>query len=129
MKYLKYCGIKSIVLLCLLFTNVNFGQNKKNVDSDEKVEQLLIDKRKANSGITINDKYKIQIFSGELEESKKTLQLFKSEFKNFDGTIAYNNPAYKVWIGSFKNKIEAEKAITTIKKKYPNAVIIQPNKK
>ena len=34
-----------------------------------------------------------------------------------DGTIVFSNPSYKVWVGSFKSKIEAEKALLSIKKK------------
>jgi hypothetical protein len=32
-------------------------------------------------------------------------------------------------VGSFKSKIEAEKSLINIKKRYPSAVIIEPNKK
>jgi hypothetical protein len=60
---------------------------------------------------------------------KKTLIAFKKDFSQTDGTIIFSNPSYKVWVGSFKSKIEAEKAIITIKKKYPSSVIIEPNKK
>ena len=107
-----------------------FSQTSKTIiERDEKIEKLLQEKRKNNSGITINDKYKIQIFFGNIEESKKTLLAFKKEFSQTDGTIVYSNPSYKVWVGSFKSKIEAEKALISIKKKYLSAVIIEPNKK
>lgn len=105
------------------------GQSQKiNIDQDPKFEQLLNEKRKINSSITVNDRYKIQIFYGTNDEAKKTLVNFRKEFKNMDGTIVYNNPTYKVWIGSFKTRIEAEKNLTDIKKKYPNALLIKPNK-
>jgi hypothetical protein len=57
------------------------------------------------------------------------LLAFKKEFSQTDGTIVYSNPSYKVWVGSFKSKIEAEKALISVKKKYLSAVIIEPNKK
>ena len=90
---------------------------------------MLLEKRKNNSAITINDKFKIQIFFGNIEESKKTLLAFKKDFLLIDGTIVFSNPSYKVWVGSFKSKIEAEKSLIQIKKKYISAVIIEPNKK
>ena len=93
-----------------------------------KFENLLNEKRKINSSITVNDRYKIQIFYGTNDEAKKTLVNFRKEFRNMDGTIVYNNPSYKVWIGSFKTRIEAEKNLLDIKKKYPNALLIKPNK-
>jgi hypothetical protein len=130
MKTLKKFRTFSILLVTLLTTQNIFSQTKEtSIEQDEKIKKLLLEKRKNNSGITINDKFKIQIFFGNIEESKKTLLAFKKEFPLLDGTIIFSNPSYKVWAGSFKSKIEAEKSLINIKKKYPSAVIIEPNKK
>jgi hypothetical protein len=130
MKTLKKITLLSFSIVALLSTQNIFSQTKKsNIEQDEKIEKLLLEKRKNNSAITINDKFKIQIFFGTIEESKKVLIAFKKDFSQTDGTIIFSNPSYKVWTGSFKSKIEAEKALLTIKKKYTTAVIIEPNKK
>ena len=130
MKTLKKITLFSFSLFALLSSQNIFSQTKKsNIEQDEKIEKLLVEKRKNNSAITINDKFKIQIYFGNIDESKKTLIAFKKDFSQTDGTIIFSNPSYKVWVGSFKSKIEAEKAIITIKKKYPSSVIIEPNKK
>jgi hypothetical protein len=130
MKTLKKINVFSILIITFLFSQNIFSQTTKTIiEQDEKIEKLLQEKRKNNSGITINDKFKIQIFFGNIEESKKTLLAFKKEFSSLDGTIIFSNPSYKVWVGSFKSKIEAEKSLINIKKKYPSAVIIEPNKK
>lgn len=130
MKTLKKITPFSILIFTILFSQNIFSQTTKRIiEQDEKIEKLLQEKRKNNSGITINDKFKIQIFFGNLEESKKTLLAFKKEFSLLDGTIVFSNPSYKVWVGSFKSKIEAEKSLINIKKKYTSAVIIEPNKK
>jgi hypothetical protein len=130
MKTLKKIGQFTFYITVTLTTQNIFSQTKKsNIEQDEKIEKLVLEKRKNNSAITINDKFKIQIFFGNIDESKKTLIAFKKEFTQTDGTIIFNNPSYKVWVGSFKSKIEAEKALLTIKKKYPTSVIIEPNKK
>ena len=130
MKTLKKITLFSFSLFALLSSqNISSQTKKSNIEQDEKIEKLLVEKRKNNSAITINDKFKIQIFFGNIEDSKKTLIAFKKDFSQTDGTIIFSNPSYKVWVGSFKSKIEAEKAIITIKKKYPSSVIIEPNKK
>ena len=130
MKTLKKIGQFTFYITVTLTTQNIFSQTKKsNIEQDEKIEKLVLEKRKNNSAITINDKFKIQIFFGNIDESKKTLIAFKKEFTQTDGTIIFNNPSYKVWVGSFKSKIEAEKALLSIKKKYPTSVIIEPNKK
>jgi hypothetical protein len=100
---------------------------KTNVSVDPKIDQLLKEKRKLNTGLFLNEAYKIQIFYGNSEESKKKLQEFKREFKDLDGTIIFNSPNYKVWIGNFKTRIEVERAMVDIKKRYPTALIIKPS--
>ena len=106
-----------------------FSQDGKvTVDQDVKFEQLLNEKRKINSSITSNDRYKIQIFNGDTENSKKTLIDFKKEFKNLDATVVFSTPLYKVWVGNFKTRIEAEKNLQLLKKRYPTAFLIKPNK-
>ncbi len=116
-----------IFLLNFCAFNCIYAQNV-TVNQDQKFEQLLNEKRKINTSITINNRYKIQIFNGNNETSKKALIDFKKEFKNYDATIIFSTPAYKVWIGNFKTRIEAEKNLDIIRKKYPNAIIIKPNK-
>ena len=116
--------------LFFLFCNSNlYAQDEKvGVSQNPKFENLLNEKRKINPSITINDIYKIQIYNGDSETSKKTLNDFKRDFLTFDGTIVFYTPAYKVWVGNFKTRIEAERNLMLFKKKYPNAFVIKPNK-
>jgi vancomycin resistance protein YoaR len=120
--------ILSISFLLFLSEKSSGQVAKVSISQDPKFEQLLNEKRKINSSITINDRYKIQIFNGDSENSKKNLNDFKRENKNMDATIVFSTPQYKVWVGNFKTRIEAEKTLNDLKKKYPNAFLIKPNK-
>ena len=117
-------------LLMLLFPTVAaFAQDTQiTVSQSPEFEQMLAEKRRINSSITVNDKYKIQVYNGDSETSKKTLAEFRKEFKNYDGTIVFSTPSYKVWVGNFKTRIEAERNLVEIRKKYPNAFLVRPNK-
>jgi len=117
-----------ILLLLFLSQKMQGQDGKVSVTQDPKFEQLLNEKRKINSSITINDRYKIQIFNGDSDNSKKTLIDFKKDNKDMDATIVFSTPLYKVWVGNFKTRIEAEKNLNNLKKKYPNAFLIKPNK-
>lgn len=106
-----------------------FGQaSSVSLTQDPKFEQLLNEKRKISSSITINDRYKIQIYNGDSETAKKTLSEFRKEYKNYDGTIVFSAPTYKVWVGNFRSRVEAERNLAELKKKYPNAYLVKPNK-
>jgi hypothetical protein len=129
MKYLPKLKAENLLFIVILFTLKTYSQeNKVTISQDPKFEVLLKEKRKINSSITINDRYKIQIFNGDSENAKKSLINFKKENKNSDGTIVFNTPTYKVWVGNYKTRIEAEKNLNELKKKYPNAFLIKPNK-
>ncbi len=120
--------LKALFIILLMPTSNHTLAQNTTVVQDQKFEQLLNEKRKYNSGILQSNTYKIQIFSGASEESKNNLISFKKEFKNFDSTIIFNTPNYKVIVGNFKTRIESEKNINLIRKKYPNAILIKPTK-
>ena len=129
MKFLKEMKFIFAILTLVFLSQKSYSQVANvSVSQDPKFEQLLNEKRKINSSITINDRYKIQIFNGDTESSKKTLMDFKKENKDMDATIVFSTPLYKVWVGNFKTRIEAEKNLNDLKKKYPNAFLIKPNK-
>lgn len=121
-------GFPCLILFLFITSNCFSQDGKASIKQDPRFEQLLNEKRKINSSITVNDRYKIQIFTGDSETSKKALSEFRKANKNMDATIVFNTPIYKVWIGNFKTRIEAEKKLLALKKKYPNAFLIKPNK-
>jgi SPOR domain len=128
---MKTLTIKSIVISLFLISSLQtklFSQTGVFVNQDEKFEQLLNEKRKLNLSESVNDRYKIQIYNGDSENAKTILSDFKKINKNSDGTIVFSTPLYKVWVGSFKTRIEAEKNLIELKKKYPLAFLIKPKK-
>jgi len=121
-------AFQAILIFPFFNSNLYAQDEKVTVYQNSKFENLLNEKRKINASITVNDIYKIQIYNGDSETSKKTLTDFKKEFLSFDGTIVFYTPAYKVWVGNFKTRIEAERNLMVFRKKYPNAFVIKPNK-
>ena len=129
MRILTSTNIIYLTITLCIYNNKLIAQDLNiNIHQDPKFEQLLNEKQKINSTIAVNERYKIQIFSGESEKAKKTLNECKQEFKDLDGTIVFNTPNYKVWIGDFRTRIEAEKYLIDIKKKYDNVLLIKPQK-
>lgn len=120
-----------VFLTLTMFTlayNIHAQDQNLTLNQDPKFEQLLNDKRKINTSLSTNDTYKIQIFSGKSEEAKKTLSDFKREYETIDGTIIFNTPNYKVIVGNFKTRIEAERCLAEIKKRYKSVFLLKPGK-
>jgi len=129
MRFLR--TIKTLLLFTIFFTTTNriTAQNSNlEVNQDPKFEQLLNDKRKVNTNLSYSDRYRIQIFNGGSEGAKKTLTEFRLQYKNLDGTIIFNTPNYKVWVGNFRTRIEAERNLVEIQKNYRNVFLIKPTK-
>lgn len=129
MRILKTRQALFVLLFLTLFSGKSFAQNATvTIEQDEKFTQLLNEKRRINSSITVNDRYKIQVFYGDNKEARKTLAALKKEFPDMDSTIVFESPTYKVWAGSYGSRIAAERVLEAIKEKYPYALLIKPNK-
>jgi hypothetical protein len=129
---MKILTIKNIfyysLILSILSHNLQAQDRNLTITQDPKFEQLLNEKRKTNASLTVNERYKIQLFSGDSEKAKKILNDCKQDFTDLDGTIVFNTPNYKVWVGNFRTKIEAERNLIDIRRKYENAYLIKPQK-
>lgn len=120
--------IPALIMVYFSTSKVNAQEQNSTLNQDPKFEQLLSEKRKINPSLILNDSYKIQIFNGSSENAKKTLSEFKQEFATIDGTIIFNTPNYKVWVGNFRTRIEAERNLTAIKERYKNVLLIKPSR-
>ena len=118
----------SLLALVALCSKMNAQDQNVSVSQDPKFEQLLNEKRKINASLTVNDSYKIQIYNGGSENAKKTLNEFRQEFNDIDATIVFNTPNYKVWVGNFRTRIEAERNLVNIKDRYKNVLLIKPSR-
>lgn len=126
---MRFLSLKTLLfIMFLIVLNSNNLVAQVNVEQDLKFEQLLDEKRKINSSITATDKYKIQIFYGDSHNARKVLHEFKQNFPNIDGTILFSSPNYKVQVGNFKTKIEADRHRLEILKKYPDALVVKPSR-
>jgi hypothetical protein len=117
-----------LLLTTLLSINSVAQSGKLTISQDPKFEQLLNEKRRINASLATNESYKIQIYTGDSENSKRELGKFKSDFNFLDATIIFNTPYYKVWVGNFKTKIDAQRHLLEIQMIYTNSIIIKPNK-
>jgi len=124
--------MKSFFLLVL----VNFfalGHAQQSVNRfiiTDKVNNLLAQRANCLAQTKTSLKYyHIQLYNGQNINKARTL---KSQFlENFPGTYAiveWESPEFKVWVGEYENKLSADQALLRIRKKYPNAFVVNPKK-
>nr|WP_238568044.1 translation initiation factor IF-2 [Nonlabens ulvanivorans] len=71
------------------------------------------------------DRYTIQLFYGEIEGAKKIEAKYKASPMTWESNLEYEAPNLN-YVGSYRNKLEAERALIEIKKEFPNAFILKP---
>jgi len=98
------------------------------LNEDPAIAKLLEIKKDMNKDDKNSDRYKIQIYSGNLGSAES----IKSKFENSNGKIrsqlVFETPNYKVWVGSFRTRLEAERALVDVQKKFTDAFIFKPKK-
>ena len=65
-----------------------------------------------------------QIYNGNITEANKALLDAKNKYKQYPALLTFESPNYKVRIGSFRTRLEAEKNLIEIKKSYPAAFVV-----
>lgn len=117
------------VLMSLMFTPSLCLSQSQLVSSElDSLDQLIKYKHELEANHELKSTYKLQLFSGSLEEANDIIEEFKSLNLKVDSKIVYQTPNYKVWVGNFRNRIQADRLFVLLKSKYPNTLIIRPGK-
>lgn len=125
--------LKNVVFTCLLVVfyfsvNLCVAQDKLNATELNMVKKLIKEKHQLESNNELKSSYKLQIFSGSIDDAKDTKAKFETLEFDIDSKIIYQTPNYKVWVGNYRNRIQADRAYDKIKSEYPNTLIIRPGK-
>ena len=94
-----------------------------DINKSAALERLIELKKEVNKS---NNLIRIQIYSGPRSGAEKALVYFRSLFMNYPSEMKYETPNYKIWVGKFRTKIEADRTLIKIKKEYPNAFLFTP---
>lgn len=111
--------------ICLLPLNKLKAQN--SIEADPLIQELLVLKAKMIENNQLNERYKIQLFYGSnLNEANKVKARYESLFNEWDSDIVFETPNYKVWVGNFRNRLEAERAFARLHDEFKSAIIFKP---
>lgn len=120
---MKFMYLK-ILLISLLFTSAALAQEGSvRIQKSAEIDRVLTLKKELNKE---KEFIRIQIFSGERLEAESTLKDFKSDFPEQTVEMKYETPNYKIWVGKFKTRLEADRELRVVKKSYPAAFRIIP---
>ncbi|MDT0648398.1 SPOR domain-containing protein [Zunongwangia sp. F260] len=122
----------NLIFTCFLtavsYANLSAQNAEININQDEKISKLLELKTEMSEGNKIGDRYKIQLFYGDNKEASEVFKDYESKY-TYPAMIDYETPNYKVYVGNFRNRLEADRALREIKENFPGAFIPKPKRR
>jgi hypothetical protein len=94
------------------------------VQSNERIKLLVAKKRTYNKNLKTVKGFKIQLFYGSEQGAIKVREEFNSVFPDIRSELKFISPDWKVWAGSFKTKLEADRTLAEITEGFPSAIRI-----
>ncbi|WP_430928127.1 SPOR domain-containing protein [Polaribacter marinivivus] len=96
------------------------AQNKTN--SSKEIKELIAKKR------AFNDKYgygyTIQIYYGNETKARSLRSKFRIDFPKVSTNLNYKQPYWKVQVGNYKTRLEADKAALKFSEKFSGLIVI-----
>lgn len=120
---------KILFISCLFFYSITFSQSDKyNLKNDSKFDSILKIKKRVDMKIFDENYYSIQVFSGGYNMGDSIAKYVNEKYLGDSIYFYFETPNYKVRIGKYKSKIEAEKKLKEIKKEFKSAFVFKPSK-
>ena len=94
-----------------------------DINKSAALERLIELKKEVNKEKNL---IRIQIYSGSRSGAETAMASFQALFLDLPSEMKYETPNYKIWVGKFRTKIEADRTLIRIKKEYPNAFLFTP---
>jgi len=107
-----------------IFSPDDFGQSKVYLNQESALNEITISKTQTTRK---TDTWSIRVYMGsgkgsrEIAESKKNT--FNSKYSSNEARLLYATPYFKVLVGNYKTRIEAESFRRKILNDFPNSSI------
>lgn len=120
-------NIKSILLFLSLFSIAFQGiaQNNEPVNK-QKVDELISTKIAMDRTGDFKDRFTIQLFYGERDAAIEIKQKYDALNLPWKSELKWETPNHKIWVGTYRSRLEADRALLKIKEEYKDAFILKP---
>ena len=117
-----------ILLVFIVFLQNNLEAQTEDgtvrIESSAHIDQMLAQKKKYNKSLEKFQGFKIQIYYGSEKECYEVKEEFKSLYPDIATSIIFSTPQWKLQIGNYRTRLEADHSMVGIKKEYPSAIVL-----
>lgn len=120
--------MKTVILSVVLLGCISYGvaQNGEiNIKQDANITRLLEVYKISNSKSNF---YTIQVGFGSYSKAEELKQQVDIDFPDLKAKIIFDSPTYRVQIGQFRSKLDAERKFKEVRIKYPESLLLKPEK-
>ena len=121
-KQVKIALLAGVVILTL---QTSMAQSTQKV-AESTLERLVTTKISMDKDGEFNDRYTIHIFQGENNEANTAKKKYDDLELIWKSELHYDQPNHKVYIGKYRSRLEADRALLEIQKTFPNAKVLKP---
>lgn len=130
---MRILKIRDCFFICIfLFGIQHIGiaqTGKVNIQQDSNIPSLLETKAEMTQDGKLGERFKIQLNSyGDNKAADEVIKKFRALHSEWPSKIIYETPNYKVLVGNFRNRLEADRALMVIKGDFPSAFIPKPKR-
>jgi septal ring-binding cell division protein DamX len=108
-------------LLVLIAGNRSISA-QNNTNSSTQIKNLIAKKRAFNSKFGYG--FRVQIFYGDETKARGIQNKFKVNFSNVYTKLDYEQPYWKVQVGNYRTRLEADKAMVSFSEKFSGLIIV-----
>jgi len=95
------------------------------VNAEPAIENLLQEYQELNRRNPKITGYRVQIYNGKKRESQAKKTAFLSEFPNMPVYHIYEAPEYKVQVGNFRTRLEAERFLKRLIEEFGSGFVVK----
>ena len=115
------------VIICLLSISCIAQNGFLILNQDTRIDTLLMKQRQIHANDSTIDGYRVQIFmelgNDALHHADSVMAVFKKKYPDVPIYLLFGQPYYRLRVGDFRTRLEAENMYQRLKKRYKNAFV------
>lgn len=129
---MRRLNLENSIWVIVFFVGINLNTKAQtgqvNIQQSELIPELVELKSEMTKDGKLGERFTIQLYYGDNKSASDVIKDFRAKYNNWPSLIIYETPNYKVWIGNFRNRLEADRALLKIKPDFPSAFIPKPQR-
>lgn len=115
------------IITCLLSISCGAQNGFLILNQDSRIDTLLMKQRQIHANDSTIDGFRVQIFmelgNDAINHADSVMESFKKDYPDVPIYLIFGQPYYRLRVGDYRTRLEAENMYQRLKKKYKNAFV------